>query len=82
MDHSQADFSADFGLPLPRIVARVQNLTREEVINGRRHADAVVRSADFLVDIHNPAGPGQAEGFTAKANPYAIPYGCLSRCEQ
>jgi len=69
MDHSQADFSADFGLPLPRIVPRVQDLTREDLNHGRRHADAVVRSADFLVDIHNPAGPGQAEGFTAKAKP-------------
>ncbi|MCL4194228.1 MAG: FAD-dependent oxidoreductase [Thermoguttaceae bacterium] len=30
-----------------------------------------------MIDIHNSAGPGQAEGFAAKVKPYDIPYGCL-----
>ena len=52
-------------------------LRREDVIAGRKWADAVVRNADFVVDIHNPAGGGQAHGFAEKVKPYDIPYGCL-----
>jgi len=68
---------AMIGVRETRRIRGVKYLTREEVIRGRRHPDAVVRSADFVVDIHNPVGPGQAEGFAAKAKPYDIPYGCL-----
>jgi len=60
-------------------------LTREDLTSGRRWPNAVVRSASFPMDIHNPAGSGQAEGAGAKAaqggatrvKPYDIPYGCL-----
>lgn len=52
-------------------------LTREDLIAGRKWPDAIVRSANFVIDIHNPAGGGQAEGFAAKVKPYEIPYGCL-----
>jgi ribulose 1,5-bisphosphate synthetase/thiazole synthase len=60
-------------------------LTREDLLSGKKWDDAVVRDADFVIDIHNPAGGGQAEGITgdnpagraARVKPYDIPYGCL-----
>ena len=68
---------AVLGVRESRRIRGVKRVTRDDVLNGRRHPDAVVWSADFVVDIHNPAGAGQAEGFAAKAKPYDIPYGCL-----
>lgn len=60
-------------------------LQRDDLISGRRWPDAVVRQAFFPIDIHNPAGSGQAEGSdgagnqgqAARVKPYDIPYGCL-----
>lgn len=52
-------------------------LTRDDLLTGRKHPDAVVRSANFVIDIHNPTGPGQAERFAQKVKPYDIPYRCL-----
>lgn len=41
----------------------------------------MVRGASYPVDIHNPAGIGQAIGFLPgndpQVQPYDIPYGCL-----
>lgn len=68
---------AIIGIRETRRILGVEYLTREDVIQGRKRPDAVVRSADFVIDIHNPAGAGQAEGFAQKARPYDIPYGCL-----
>lgn len=39
--------------------------------------DAVVHNAWFLIDIHNPTGGGQAEGYSRDAKAYDIPYGAL-----
>jgi len=55
----------------------LERLAREDLIAGRKWDSAVVRDANFVIDIHNPAGPGQAHGFAEKAKPYDIPYGCL-----
>lgn len=52
-------------------------LTRDDVVTGRKWDDAVVCNASFPIDIHNPDGAGQAEGFAAHVQPYDIPYGCL-----
>jgi hypothetical protein len=52
-------------------------LDRHDLQEGRRRVDAVVRGASFPIDIHNPAGAGQAEGFAAQVKPYDIPFGCL-----
>jgi hypothetical protein len=52
-------------------------LTRTDCTGGRKSPEAVVRDAQFVIDIHNPAGSGQAERFAAKVKPYDIPYGCL-----
>lgn len=48
-----------------------------DVEQGRHYEDAVVHNAWFLIDIHNPAGGGQAEGHSQPAQPYDIRYGCL-----
>lgn len=52
-------------------------LTVEDLLQGRKWPDAIVRNANFVIDIHNPDGGGQAHGTAAKARPYDIPYGCL-----
>jgi len=49
----------------------------EDVEKGRKHPDAVVHDAWFLIDIHNPTGGGQAEKHSQPCIPYDIPYGCL-----
>lgn len=52
-------------------------LERRHVEEGEKWDTAVVKNASFVIDIHNPDGPGQAEGFAAECKPYDIPYGCL-----
>lgn len=54
-------------------------LTAEDLICGRRFSDCVVHKANFVIDIHNPTGGGQAEteGCPHKAKPYDIPMGAL-----
>lgn len=48
-----------------------------DVEKGARFDDVVVHRAWFLIDIHNPAGGGQAEGHSQPATPYDIPYRAL-----
>ncbi|MBQ7190623.1 MAG: FAD-dependent oxidoreductase [Kiritimatiellae bacterium] len=48
-----------------------------DVEQGKKYADAVVHNAWFLIDIHNPAGSGQAEGHSQPAQPYDIRYGAF-----
>ena len=48
-----------------------------DVVEGRKHADAVVHDAWFLIDIHNPKGGGQAEGHSHPCQPYDIRYGAF-----
>jgi hypothetical protein len=52
-------------------------LCDEDVEKGGRHEDVVVHKAWFLIDIHNPAGGGQAEKRSQPAIPYDIPYRAL-----
>lgn len=52
-------------------------LTAEEMADGARFCDAAVHGAEFIVDIHNPVGPGQAEKTIQYVKPYDIPYRCL-----
>lgn len=68
---------AILGIRETRRIRGVDYLTREDVITGRKRPDVVVRSASFVIDIHNPTGPGQAENFATRTQPYDIPYGCL-----
>lgn len=52
-------------------------LSDADVEKGARFPDAVVHKAWFLIDIHNPAGGGQAERHSQPATPYDIPYRSL-----
>ena len=62
-----------------------QYLTLEDLMAGRSWDDAVVRRAEFGIDIHNPDGGGQAahrteetpQGDSDCPKPYDIPLGCL-----
>jgi hypothetical protein len=57
-------------------------LDRADLIEGREFPDAIVRKAEFIIDIHNPTGIGQAEGKSRKypagrdavVKPYDIPF--------
>lgn len=52
-------------------------ITAEELAEGKRFDDAVVHRAEFIVDIHNPAGAGQAEARIQYCKPYDLPYRCF-----
>ena len=49
-------------------------MTRDDVASGRCFEDVVVHKAEFVVDIHNPEGAGQAESEIQYSLPYDIPY--------
>jgi hypothetical protein len=76
---------AIIGVRETRRITGEQYLTREDLLAGKKWDEAVVHDAEFVIDIHNPDGGGQAEGITgkqlagsaAKVKPYDIPYGCL-----
>lgn len=52
-------------------------ITAEELASGCRFADVVVHNAEFIVDIHNPDGAGQAEEKIQYCKPYDLPYRCF-----
>jgi hypothetical protein len=61
-------------------------LTEEELMAGKAFPDSVVHRANFCLDIHNPAGPGQStheERCPAAPPPYDIPFSamCPLGCE-
>jgi len=52
-------------------------ITAEELAEGCRFEDVIVHNAHFIVDIHNPAGAGQAEEKIQYCKPYDLPYRCF-----
>lgn len=52
-------------------------ITAEECAAGARFPDVIVHKANFLVDIHNPTGSGQAEKKIQYCIPYDLPYRCF-----
>lgn len=70
--------SADtVGVRESRRVRGVDYIVDSDVENGRMREDGIVHNAWFLIDIHNPKGGGQAEGYSKPAQPYDIPYGAI-----
>ena len=73
------------GVRETRRICGLQQLKRDDCITGRKWDDFLVRNAHFVIDIHNPAGSGQAEDHTdtqlqgeaASVKPYDIPRGCF-----
>ncbi len=52
-------------------------LTAEDMVEGRKFPDVAVHESEFIVDIHNPEGAGQAEDKIQYVIPYDIPYRCF-----
>ena len=52
-------------------------ITAEELIAGKTFEDVVVHRCEFIIDIHNPDGAGQAEENIQYVKPYDLPYGCF-----
>jgi hypothetical protein len=79
------DMPAVVGVRETRRFEGVDRLTTEDVLSGRKREDAIARKCSFVIDIHNPAGAGQADGHGKSAvtggarrvRPYDIPYGAL-----
>jgi len=74
---SIAAMPAVVGVRESRRFLGLEYLTRDDLLEGRQRDDAVVKQAEFVIDIHNPEGAGQAEGSARNVKPYDIPYGCL-----
>lgn len=72
-----SDSSDAVGVRESRRIRGIDAVCDADVEEGRMRADAVVHNAWFLIDIHNPAGGGQAEGHSRMAKPYDIPYGAF-----
>lgn len=53
-------------------------ITAEEMAAGCRFDDVIVHRAEFIVDIHNPEGSGQAEDHIQYCDPYDLPYRCFT----
>lgn len=69
--------AATTGIRESRRITGEYCITGEECARGARFPDVIVHKADFLVDIHNPTGSGQAEKKIQYCIPYDLPYGCF-----
>ncbi|MEI6518603.1 MAG: FAD-dependent oxidoreductase [bacterium] len=72
-----AEMPAAVGVRETRRFRGLTTVTIGMLASGLRREDAVVREVCFPIDIHNPDGVGQAEGFAGKVPAYDLPYGCL-----
>jgi hypothetical protein len=71
------DSASTLGVRETRRILGEYILKDADLENGIKFDDVVVHDANFPIDIHNPSGPGQAEGLAARVMPYDIPYRCL-----
>ncbi len=74
---SLADSADTLGVRETRRIMGEYLLKSEDVISGRTFKDVMVHKTEFLIDIHNPAGAGQAEAEIQNSKPYDIPYRCF-----
>ncbi len=72
-----AEMPATVGVRETRRFTGLTTVTIGMLASGLRREDAVVSEVCFPIDIHNPDGVGQAEGFAGKVPAYDLPYGCL-----
>lgn len=70
------DSSDIVGIRESRRVMGLYKITAEDLYEGKTYEDTVVHRCYFCIDIHNPAGGGQAEddAFTHLPQNYDIPY--------
>lgn len=79
-ENSYIKDSADtLGVRETRRITGEYILRDEDLITGKKFDDVMVHNANFVIDIHNPAGAGQAEteGCPHTVQPYDIPYRCF-----
>ena len=69
--------ASSLGIRETRRIVGLDSVTDTDVENGTKRDDVIVHNAWFLIDIHNPAGGGQAEGHSHPAKPYDIPFGAI-----
>ena len=69
--------SAIVGVRESRRVMGDAMVVDSDLAEGKVYPDAIVHKAWFLIDIHNPKGVGQAEGYSHPAQPYDIRYGAF-----
>jgi len=69
--------SSTIGIRESRRILGEYVLQDKDVEQGRTFPDVVVHKANFLIDIHNPAGGGQSEGVAREVKAYDIPYRCM-----
>ncbi|MBO4368237.1 MAG: FAD-dependent oxidoreductase [Clostridia bacterium] len=65
------------GVRETRRITGLKEVSDHDVEVGTHCGDVVVHNAWFLIDIHNPTGGGQEEGYSHMAQPYDIPYGAI-----
>lgn len=65
------------GVRESRRITGEYELNDNDVETGAKFKDVVVHNANFLIDIHNPDGGGQAEGISKSVLSYDIPFRCL-----
>jgi ribulose 1,5-bisphosphate synthetase/thiazole synthase len=69
--------SNSLGVRESRRITGTYILNDEDIQKGAKFDDVIVHDVNFLVDIHNPDGSGQAEGKAATVRSYDIPYRCI-----
>lgn len=71
--------ASTLGVRETRRIKGLYLLHDDDLVAGRRFEDVVVHRANFVIDIHNPVGGGQAEteGCPHRAQPYDIPMRAL-----
>lgn len=67
--------ASTLGVRETRRIKGLHILHDDDLVAGRRFEDVVVHKANFVIDIHNPTGGGQAEteGCPHKVSDYDIP---------
>lgn len=65
------------GVRETRRVAGDYMIDAKELASGCRFEDVIVHNANFIVDIHNPEGAGQADDHIQYCKPYDLPYRCF-----
>ncbi|MFK7692468.1 FAD-dependent oxidoreductase [Paenibacillus sp. HJGM_3] len=73
---SISQVGAQIGIRESRRIDGQYALTGEDVIAGRRFADAIARSG-YPIDIHDPSGKGVTSADVQGDGAYDIPYRCL-----
>lgn len=72
--------ASTLGIRESRRITGRSELNEKDMIEGKTYPDTVVHDAFFCFDVHNPAGPGQAEGeekVPSSPKRYDIPFSAM-----